>query len=52
MKVAKDLLGIDALKCIPGRNFKFKGFSLDRNPYDTSFKGLGTVIHRHRPLTP
>ena len=39
MKVAKVLLGIDVLKGTPGRNFKFKRFSLDRNPYDTSFKG-------------
>ena len=39
MKVAKVLLGIDVLKGTPGRNFKFKGFSFDRNPYDTSFKG-------------
>ena len=37
MKVAKVLLGIDVMKCTPGRNFKFKGFSLDRNPFATSF---------------
>ncbi|XP_056006722.1 uncharacterized protein LOC125651350 [Ostrea edulis] len=52
LKVFKDLQEANVMTLIPKRTFKCQGFTVDRNPFQNSFVGLSTVIHRHKPRQP
>lgn len=51
-KVVKDLVDINALTTVAGHTLKCKSLSTNKNPYDECYRGLTTMIHRHKPLEP
>lgn len=52
MKVAKELLDVKALDYTKKRTLICKELCTDRNPFENSYKGLATFIHRHKPMIP
>lgn len=51
-KVIKELLDIKCLVFHPERKLHCRDLCVDRDPFYNSEKGLSTMIHRHKPLTP
>ncbi|XP_021342789.1 uncharacterized protein LOC110443113 [Mizuhopecten yessoensis] len=49
-KVAVELADTGAFSCERGRQLRCKALSADERFYDSSFRGLGTLIHRHKPI--
>lgn len=49
-KVAIELADINAFSCVNGRKLHCNALSADKRCYDNSFRGLGTLIHRHKPV--
>lgn len=52
MKVAKELIEIRAFEHTPKRKFVCKDLSTERNPFINSYRGLSTMINRHKPKEP
>lgn len=50
--VAKELIKLNVIDEKPGRKLKAKGLTAEKNPFDTCFRDLSTIIHRHKPMTP
>lgn len=48
--IVKDLLQLDIFK--KSTYLKFKGFKVDRNPFDNCVTGLSNMIQRHTPKVP
>nr|XP_022298075.1 uncharacterized protein LOC111107257 isoform X3 [Crassostrea virginica] len=51
-KVSAELLQIKALQQIEGRKLECKNIVSERNPFDSCYKNLATMIHRHKPILP
>lgn len=51
-KVTTELLHVKALQQIEGRKLECKDILSDRNPYESCYKNLAMMIHRHKPVLP
>lgn len=51
-KVVKELIEIDAFEHTPNRKLKCKELCSERSPFVSCYKGLTTMINRHKPQEP
>ena len=51
-KDMKDLIEINAFNHTPKRKMVCKELATERNPFLSCYKGLTTMINRHKPLEP
>lgn len=51
-KITKDLMQENVLSYKTGRTMQCQDLIKDRNPFDSAYFGLRTMIHRHQPTVP
>ncbi|XP_069113384.1 LOW QUALITY PROTEIN: uncharacterized protein [Argopecten irradians] len=51
-KILKDFAEQDVLTEKPNRHLQCKDLVAERNPFNSAFRGLSTMIHRHQPVVP
>lgn len=51
-KVARELLSVNVIVEVRGRNLHCRDLVSSRNPFQSCYRGFSTMIHRHKPSLP